>query len=301
MGLYEIIDPRFAKYVVGNAVLDKLGEGFRWAEGPAWFGDMNMLVFSDVPGNRMFRWSEIGGVEVFRQPSSYSNGNTRDRQGRLVTCSHLHRCIQRTEYDGTVQVLADRFEGKRLNSPNDLIVKSDGSVWFSDPTYGIVSDYQGSRAEQELPPNVYRLDPDSGDLTVVTDVFKAPNGLAFAPGERQLYIAETGEGPGEEPRPHIRVFDVSGDGKRLSNGRLFHQFEHGNADGFRCDEDGNLWCGQPEGVLCIAPDGTLLGKILIPSTVANLTFGGLHRNRLFLCASQSLYAIYVNTRGLAPW
>jgi gluconolactonase len=297
MGLYEIIDPKFNAYIVGNALLEKLGEGFRWAEGPAWFGDMNMLVFSDVPGDRMLRWSEAGGVEVFRQPSGFANGNTRDRQGRLVTCSHLGRCIQRTEYDGRIVVLADSFEGKRLNSPNDLVVKSDGTIWFSDPIYGIAGDYQGARASQELPCNVYRLDPGSGALTVVTDVFKAPNGLAFGPGERQLYIAETGEASGE-PRPHIRVFDLSKTGERLSNGRVFYEFEHGNADGFRCDEDGNLWCGQPEGVLCIAPDGTLLGKILVPSTVANVTFGGLKRNRLFLCSSQTLYAIFVNTRGL---
>ena len=298
MSLYEVLDPRFNAYVVGNALLEKLGEGFRWAEGPAWFGDMNTLVFSDVPGDRMLRWSEAGGVEVFRQPSGFANGNTRDREGRLVTCSHLGRCIQRTEHDGRIVVLADQHKGRRLNSPNDVVVKSDGSIWFSDPAYGIAGDYQGARAEQELPANVYRLDPETGSLSVVTDVFTAPNGLAFGPDERLLYVAETGEASGE-PRPHIRVFDVSEDGTQLSNGRLFFQFPHGNADGFRIDEDGDLWCGQPEGVVCIAPDGTLLGKILTPSTVANVTFGGLHRNRLFICASQTLYAIYVNTRGLA--
>lgn len=297
MSLYEIIDPRFNALIVGNATLEKLADGLRWAEGPAWFGDMAMLVFSDVPGDRMLRWSEAGGLDVFRQPSRFANGNTRDMQGRLVTCSHLGRCIERTEYDGRIVVLADSFEGKRLNSPNDVVVKSDGTIWFSDPTFGIVGDYQGARARQELPCNVYRLDPVRGALTVVTDVFTAPNGLAFSPAERQLYIAETGEASGD-PRPHIRVFDVSEDGARLSNGRVFHEFEHGAADGFRCDEDGNLWCGQPEGVVCIGPDGTPLGKILVPSTVANLTFGGPNRSRLFLCASRALYAIFVNTRGL---
>jgi gluconolactonase len=297
MSLYEIADPRFNKYIVGNALLEKLADGFRWAEGPAWFGDMNALVFSDVPSNRMMLWTEAGGVQVFRDPSGNANGNTRDRQGRLVTCSHLQRCIQRTEYDGRVVVLADSFEGKRLNSPNDVVVKADGSIWFTDPAYGITGDYQGARARQELPCNVYRLEPRSGELTVVADAFKAPNGLAFGPGERQLYIAETGE-PSGEPRPHIRVFDVSDDGARLSNGRIFHEFEHGNADGFRCDEDGNLWCGHADGVLCLSADGALLGKIRVPSPVANVTFGGPKRNRLFLCAAQTLYALYVNTRGL---
>lgn len=297
MSLYEITDPRFDKYIVGNALLEKLGEGFRWAEGPIWFGDMNALVFSDVPSNRMMLWSEAGGVHVFRDPSGNANGNTRDRQGRLVTCSHLQRAIQRTEYDGRVVVLADSFEGKKLNSPNDVVVKADGSIWFTDPAYGITGDYQGARARQELPCNVYRLDPRTGYLTVVTDAFSAPNGLAFGPGERQLYIAETGASSGG-PRPHIRVFDVSEDGTRLSHGRIIHEFEHGNADGFRCDEDGNLWCGHADGVLCLAADGALLGKIRIPSTVANVAFGGARRNRLFLCASQTLYALYVNTRGL---
>jgi gluconolactonase len=297
MNLYDVIDSRFSKYIVENALLEKLGDGFRWAEGPVWLGDMNALVFSDVPSNRMLLWSEAGGVQVFRQPSGNANGNTRDRQGRLVTCSHLQRAIQRTEYDGRVVVLADSFEGKRLNSPNDVVVKSDASVWFTDPAYGIAGDYQGARARQELPCNVYRLQPDSGELTVVTGTFKAPNGLAFGPGERHLYIAEAGESSGG-PRSHIRVFDVSQDGARLSNGRVFYEFEQGSADGFRCDEDGNLWCGHADGVLCLAPDGALLGRIRVPSTVANVAFGGPKRNRLFLCASQTLYAIYVNTRGL---
>jgi gluconolactonase len=298
MSLYEVADPRFERYIVGNALLEKLGEGFRWAEGPVWFGDMRTLVFSDVPSDRMLLWSEAGGVRAFREPSANANGNTRDRQGRLITCSHRERAILRTEYDGRIVKIAESFEGKRLNSPNDVVVKSDGSVWFSDPAYGIDGDYQGVRARQELPCNVYRLDPVSGELTVVADVFVAPNGLAFGPGERQLYIAETGGADGKS-RPHIRVFDVSDDGTKLTNGRVFHEFDAGNADGFRCDEDGNLWCGHTEGVVCIAADGTRLGAIRVPATVSNVEFGGLHRNRLFVCASQALFAIYVNTRGLA--
>ena len=297
MDLYDIIDPRFNKYIAGNALLEKLGEGFRWTEGPVWFGDREALVFSDVPNDRIMQWSKIGGVQVFREPSGLANGATRDRQGRLVTCSHRGRCIQRTEHDGRIVVLSDSYDGRRLNSPNDVIVKSDGSIWFSDPNYGIADDYQGVKATQELPCNVYRLDPETARLSVVADQFKAPNGLAFGPGERQLYIAETGD-PSGEPSPHIDVFDVSEDGQQLSNGRLFYQFDQGYADGFRCDEDGNLWCGGPDGVRCIAPDGTLLGKIFTPSTVANVAFGGLRRNRLYLCSAQTLYAIFVNTRGL---
>lgn len=298
MSLYDILDPRFNDLIVGNALLERLADGFRWAEGPAWFGDMEALVFSDVPSNRMLLWREAGGLQVFREPSGYANGNSRDRQGRLVTCSHLHRAIQRTEHDGRIVVLADAFEGKRLNSPNDVVVKSDGSIWFSDPPYGINGDYQGARARQELPCNVYRLDPDTRQLAVVADSFAAPNGLAFGPGERQLYIAETGD-PSGHPTAHISVFEVSSDGTRLSAGRVLHEFDKGNADGFRIDESGNLWCGHADGVLCLAPDGTPLGKINVAATVANVEFGGLKRNRLFLCASQAVYAIYVNTRGLA--
>jgi len=295
--LYDIVDPRFRQYVVGNALLEKLGEGYRWAEGPVWFGDMNALVFSDVPSDRMLVWSELGGVRVFRQPSGYANGNTRDRQGRLVTCSHLARAVQRTEHDGEIRVLVDAFQGRRLNSPNDVVVKSDDTVWFSDPNYGIAGDYQGARATQELPCNVYRFDPHTGDLRVASDAFQAPNGLAFGPGERVLYVAETGD-PSGSPRPHIKVFDVSDDGAHLENGRVLHEFEGGNADGLRCDEDGNLWCGSADGVACIASDGTLLGRIRVGSVVANVAFGGPRRNRLFICAAQSLYAVYVNTRGL---
>lgn len=297
MSDYDILDPRFSKYVMGNAALEKLAGGFRWAEGPVWFGDLNLLLVSDVPGDRVMRWSETGGLEVFRQPSGYANGHTRDREGRLIECSHGKRGIFRTEHDGRRTALATHFGGKRLNSPNDVVVRSDGTIWFSDPDWGITGDYQGERAPKELPCSVYRLDPGSGALDVVSDEFKEPNGLCFSPDESTLYVAETGA-PSGEPRPHLRAFEVVDGGQRLSRGRIFHGFETGNADGFRSDEDGNLWCGAADGVHCIAPCGTLLGKIRIPEAVSNVTFGGLKKNRLFICASQSLYSLYVNTRGV---
>ena len=296
MDAYETLDPRFARYVMGNATLERLAEGFRWTEGPVWFGDLDLLVFSDVPGNRVLRWSESGGVSVLQQPSHFANGHARDREGRLITCSHGKRALLRTEHDGQVTTLADSFEGKRLNSPNDVTVKSDGSIWFSDPTYGITGDYQGERAAQELPCNVYRLEPRSGALSVVAGDFQQPNGVGFSPDEATLYIAETGA-PAGEPRPHIRAYELAANGAELRNPRVLRVFEAGNADGFCCDEDGNLWCGAADGVHCIAADGTLLGKIHLPAVVSNVTFGGPHRNRLFICAAQSLYALFLNTRG----
>jgi gluconolactonase len=294
---FEIIDPRFHDIVLPNAPLEKLAEGFRWMEGPVWFADLECLLFSDIPSDRVMRWTEVGGVEVFRQPSSFENGHTRDRQGRLISCSHRGRCITRTELDGRITVLADRYQGKRLNSPNDVVVKSDGTIWFSDPLYGIQTDYEGGKQQAELPANVYRLDPESGALSVVADDFQGPNGLCFSPDERLLYVAETGPLLAPDPVQHIRVFDVSEDGTSLFNGRVFHTVQPGHADGFRCDEEGNLWTGAGDGVHCIDPAGALLGKIKVPSVVANLTFGGRNRSRLFLCASHTLYAIYVNRRG----
>src|SRR3954471_5479893 len=292
MSDYEILDPRFSRYVMGNAALEKLGDGFRWAEGPVWFGDLNLLLVSDVPSNRVMCWTESGGLQVFRQPSGFANGHTRDREGRLIECSHGERGVFRTEYDGRRTPLATSFRGRHLNSPNDVVVKSDGTIWFSDPDYGITGDYQGERAEKELPCSVYRLDHRTGELDVVSDEFAEPNGLCLSPDESILYIAETGA-PSGEPRPQIRAFDVADGPRRVSNGRVFHTFETGNADGFRADQDGNLWCGAADGVHCIAPCGTLLGKVRVPSTVANVTFGGLKKNRLFICAARSLYALYV--------
>ena len=299
----EVIDPRFAKYKVGNAAVERLYTGTRWAEGPVWFADGRYLLFSDIPNNRMLRWlEETGEVSVFRSPSNYSNGNSRDRQGRLITSEHDTRRVTRTEYDGTITVLIDRFHDKKLNAPNDVAVHSDGAIWFSDPGYGIMSNYEGHKAPFELPANVYRLDPKTGDATVVATDLDKPNGLLFSPDEKRLYIVDTGipKRPGD-PRP-IRVYDVV-DGARLRNGRMFANMSPGSSDGIRCDVDGNLWSAAGwaaegfNGVHVFAPDGTLIGKIHLPETCANLCFGGAKKNRLFMAASQSLYAVYVETQG----
>jgi len=293
----EIVDPRFRSFVLVNAPLEKLADGFRWLEGPVWFGDRQTLLFSDLPNDRVMRWSENGGVSVFRQPSHFANGQTRDREGRLINCSHRGRCILRTELDGAITVLAGSHNGKRLNSPNDVVVDDHGAIWFTDPLYGISTDYEGGKQQAELPPAVYRLDPQTGSLTVVADDFAGPNGLCFSPDGKRLYIAETGVLFAPEPVQHIRVFDVTDNGTRLAGGRVFHTIKPGAADGMRCDEDGNIWSSAADGVHCIAPSGALLGKIRVPSVVANLTFGGRNRSRLFICASHTLYAIYTNKRG----
>lgn len=292
---FDILDPRFRAYVLPNAPLVKLGEGFAWLEGPVWFADGDCLLVSDLPNDRILRWTESGGVSVFRQPSGFANGHTRDRQGRLVGCSHRRRCITRTELDGTITTLADRYRGKRLNSPNDVVCRSDGSIWFTDPIYGISTDYEGGKQAPELPPAVYRLDPGTGGLDVVADDFEGPNGIAFSPDERLLYVSESGGQFDPDPVQCIRVFDVE-DG-RLRDGRVFHKVMPGYADGFRLDEDGNVWSGAADGVHCIAPDGTKLGVVKVPFRVSNLTFGGRNRARLFICASHTLFAIYTNQRG----
>lgn len=294
---FEVIDPRFARYVLFNAPVETLATGFRWTEGPVWFGDAGALLFSDIPNDRIVRWIDGVGVSTFRQPSRYANGNTRDREGRLITCSHGARAVLRTELDGTVTVLADRHQGRRLNSPNDVVVRSDGSIWFTDPHYGLLIDYEGEgRAEQELPCCVYRLDPASGALEVVADDFGGPNGIAFSPDERTLYIADTGALGQAGAARHIRAFDVDEAG-RLSHSRVFHTVSPGVADGFRCDEDGNLWTSAGDGVHCLSPEGALMGKIRIPEIVGNIEFGGRFCNRLFICATTSLYAVYLNRRG----
>lgn len=299
MSIYQIDDPRFRHLTVGSARLDRLYDGCRWAEGPVWFNDLNCLLWSDIPNQRMLRWvpDGIGGsVSVFRQPSNFTNGHTRDREGRLVSCEHGGRRVTRTEPDGTITVLADRYGGRRLNSPNDVVVKSDGSIWFTDPTYGIMSDYEGYRADPEQPTrNVYRLDPASGELTVVADDFGQPNGLAFSPDERVLYVADSASSHDPSWPRHIRAFDV--DGALLRRSRVFAVIDVGLPDGIRTDLQGNLWSSAGDGVHCFAPDGTRLGKILVPETVANLTFGGPKRNRMFIAATTSLYAVYTATTG----
>lgn len=292
-----VIDPAFERYRIRTAAVERLATGCRWAEGPVWFGDGRYLLWSDIPNNRILRWDEeTGAVSVFRKPSDYANGNTRDRQGRLVTCEHGTRRVTRTEYDGSITVLADRFEGKPLNSPNDVIVKSDGSIWFTDPEFGILGHYEGHKAAMELPTNVYRIDGSTGAITVVAGDLPRPNGLCFSPDESRLYIVVSGRSPRE-----IAVYDVV-DGTALANGRVFVNTGTGIPDGFRCDTDGNLWCGfgggeGNDGVAIFDPDARLIGRILLPERCANLCFGGVKRNRLFMASSQSVYSIFVNAQG----
>ncbi len=293
----EIVKPEFGGLVVGNAGVERLYTGCRWAEGPVWFGDGRFLAWSDIPNNRMLRWSEeTGEVSTFRGPSGYSNGNTRDRTGRLITCEHDRR-VTRTEYDGSITVLLDRFEGKRLNAPNDVAVHSDHSVWFTDPGYGILGHYEGTKAEFELPTRVYRLGPGTHEATVVLEDLERPNGLCFSPDFSKLFVTDTGS----EPK-RIMVYDVV-DGTRLENGRDFCDLGTATADGLRCDTDGNVWSsssgvhGVENGVHVFNPEGFLIGKIHLPEKVSNLCFGGLRRNRLFITASRSLYALFVNAQG----
>ena len=295
MSEFEVVDPRFARYFLSSARLERIAEGCRWTEGPVWFGDANCLLFSDIPNNRILRWIEGVGVSVYRQPSQFANGNTRDREGRLISCLHHGRAVVRTEHDGSITVLADRHEGRRLNSPNDVVVKSDGSIWFTDPHYGIAMDYEGERAEEELPCHVYRLDPQTGSLDIVSDEFECPNGLCFSPDEKLLYIAETGRLHEDTADRQIRVFPVSG--AKIGEGRRFYAPDVGAADGFRCDEDGNVWTSAGDGVHCVSPQGELMGKIRVPQAVSNLTFGGRHRGRLFICATHEVYAVYLHRRG----
>jgi len=295
---YETLDPRFAAITNGSAKLERLATGCRWAEGPAYFPAGRYLVWSDIPNDRMLRWDECdGNVSEFRSPAGYTNGHTVDRQGRLVSCEHLERRITRTEFDGTRTVLADRYRGARLNSPNDVVVRSDGSIWFTDPSYGIDHDYEGLRQERELDGcHVYRIDPDTLDVTRVAGDFSRPNGLAFSPDESRLYIADTGATHAPDGPRHIRRFDVI-DGRTLSGGEVFATSDCGLFDGFRCDESGRLWTSAGDGVHCFEPDGTLIGKIRVPETVSNVCFGGPHRNRLFITATTSVYSVYLLLRG----
>ncbi|MFZ7093132.1 SMP-30/gluconolactonase/LRE family protein [Primorskyibacter sp. 2E233] len=294
----EILDERFLPLVVTHAAVERLHTGMRWAEGPVWFGDLRCLLVSDIPNSQILKYEEeTAAVSVFRR-GPFTNGNTRDRQGRLVSCEHGPRRVTRTELDGTITVLADSYQGKRLNSPNDVVVKSDGSVWFTDPAFGIRDFYEGYKDTPELPTNVYRIDP-SGELTAVIEGIDYPNGLAFSPDENLLYVVQSGV-----PRC-IHAFDVSADGRGVSNGRhLIEAGEHGTPDGFRLDTDGNLWCGWGvgdglNGVRIFAPDGTVIGHIHLPERCANLCFGGTHRTRLYMAASQSLYALHVRAQGVA--
>lgn len=293
----ESLDARFADMVVVNTAVERLFTGLRWGEGPVWFGDMRCLLFSDIPNNRMLRWDEeTGAVSVFRR-GPFTNGNTRDRQGRLVSCEHGNRRVTRTELDGTITVIADSYQGKRLNSPNDVVVKSDGSIWFTDPSFGIRDYYEGYKAEPELPTHVYRVDPSGKMTAVITDI-PLPNGLAFSPDETKLYVVQS-----QIPRG-IHVFDVTPDGQGAENGRLLIDAgENGAPDGFRLDTSGNLWCGWGtgeglNGVRVFDPEGKALGHIHLPERCSNVVFGGTYRTRLFMTASQSLYALHVRAQGV---
>ena len=305
MSTFEVINPIFASYVLGNAPLKKIATGFDWVEGPVWMGDANCLLFSDIPNNRILRWipgDQISngagtGLSVYREPSNYSNGHTRDRQGRLVSCEHGSRSVTRTEHDGSITTLVDNFEGKRFNSPNDVVVKSDGSIWFTDPHYGIMSNYEGYKSEQELSCNVYRLNPESGKLDVMASDFGCPNGLAFNSDESRLYVSDTGLVTEESPPTHIRMFDVAADGS-LSGGNIFHEINPGLSDGFRLDTDDNIWSSAADGVHCISKEGELLGKVLVPELVSNVCFCGRSKHQLFITASTSVYCISLNRQGI---
>ena len=290
-------DERFRALTLPNVCLEKLHGGMKWAEGPVYFPHGDHLLWSDIPNNRILQWAEGLGTRVYRGESNNSNGNTRDREGRLVTCEHLTRRVTRTEHDGSITVIADSHAGKRLNSPNDVVVKSDGTIWFTDPPYGILSDYEGRTAEQEQDGCfVYRCDPASGRLEVVADDFDKPNGLAFSPDETRLYISDTGLSHDPAGAHHIRMFGVS-DGSSLTGGSVFAEIDPGLSDGFRFDAKGNLWTSAGNGVHCYSAEGEKLGEILTGETVANVTFGGSKNNRLFITATTSLYAMYVAVPG----
>jgi gluconolactonase len=292
-----VLDPRFERLVLGHAAIERIATGFRFTEGPAYFGDGRYLLFSDIPNDALLRWDEISGAVVtLRNPAGYPDGNTRDRQGRLITCELGSRTLTRTEHDGTVTVLASHFEGTRLTGPNDVVVKSDGSIWFSDNGAGIRGNYLGDKAPQEMPYRVYRLDPVTGALSIAAGDMARPNGLAFSPNEDRLYVVDTPSGPRT-----TYVYDII-DGKAV-NGRLFFDAQPGYTDGIRVDTEGNIWCGfsggpGEDGVAVFAPDGTMIGRILLPERCANVCFGGRKRNRLFMTASQSVYALYVEAQGM---
>jgi gluconolactonase len=288
---FEVLDERFRR-TKGDEWMERLHTGCRWTEGPAYFAAGRYLLFSDIPNDRTLRWDETTGVVgVFDHCAGYTNGHTVDRQGRRITCEQGNRRVTRTEHDGSVTVLADRYDGKRLNSPNDVIERADGSIWFTDPSYGIDTDYEGHKAESEIGAcHVYRVDPATGEVRIVADDFTRPNGLAFSADERRLYIVDTASKPS-----HIRLFEV--DDGVLSGGDIFATCEGGAFDGVRLDDAHRLWAAAHDGLHCFDPDGTLIGKLLVPEITSNLTFGGRKRNHLFMTASSSLYAIRVNFAG----
>jgi gluconolactonase len=292
----RVLDPRFERLLLFNAAVERIATGFRWVEGPVWFGDHQCLLFSDIPADRLLRWDALTGeVSVFRDRSNHANGNTRERQGRLVTCEHLTRRVTRTEHDGSIMVLADSYHRKPLNAPNDVVAGPDGAVWFTDPGYGIMNDYEGRAATAELPTAIYRVDPDGGDPELVLDDLDRPNGLCFSPDGSRLYVVDSGR------TRSLHMYDVS-EG-RVATGRTFADMGPGTSDGIRCDIHGNVWATAGgggdgyDGVHVFDPDGTLIGQIVLPEICANLCFGGPARNRLFMAASRSVYAVHLNTTG----
>jgi len=295
---FEIIDERFMFCVNTSACVDKIYEGCIWAEGPAYFPAHRSLVWSDIPNNRLMRWDETTGeTGVFRHDSDYANGNTVDREGRLLSCQQGGRRVVRTEHDGSLTVIADRYEGNRFNSPNDVVVKSDGSIWFTDPGYGIDSNFEGFKGESEIgADNVYRVDPLTGTINIVADDFRRPNGLAFSVDEKKLYIVDSGGIRFSDNRKHIREFDVQGDNS-LAGGNVFAECTNGKFDGIRLDNAGRIWAAAADGVHCYEPDGTLIGKILVPEGVSNLVFGGPRNNRLFITATTSIYTVLLPVDG----
>lgn len=296
---FEVISAEFEECIIGHARVERLWSGARWSEGPVWFAAGRYLLWSDIPNNRLMRWDETdGSVSTFRQPSNNTNGNTVDGQGRLVSCEHLSRRVTRSEHDGSITVIADKWQGKRLNSPNDVVVKSDGSIWFTDPSYGIMMDYEGDRAESEIGAcHVYRVDPDSGEVSAVATDFVKPNGLAFSADERHLFISDTGGTHDSNGPAHIRKMDVNPDGCRLGDGQVFADCTQGFFDGFRLDRGGRIWSSAADGVHCLNQKGELIGKIHIPEIVGNVCFGGPKKNRLFIAGTSSLYSVYLNVNG----
>ena len=298
----DIFDERFGRCLIGHARVERLWTGARWSEGPAWFAAGRYLIWSDIPNNRMLRYDETdGSVSVFRQPSNNSNGNTVDGSGRLLTCEHLTRRVTRTEHSGKITVIADRFQGKRFNSPNDIVISRDGAIWFTDPDYGIASDYEGDRADPEIDGrHVYRVDPASSEVRQMTSDFVQPNGLAFSPDQLILYVSDTGRSDDPDGPAHIRRFSVASNGS-LSGGDVFAECTNGLFDGFRVDESGRIWASAADGVHCYDPDGSFIGRIRIPEFVANVSFGGPKLNRLFICGTSSLYAYSLAINGMRPF
>ena len=300
---FEVLNDRFARYALGNVHLERLYTGCRWSEGPVYVPAGRYLLWSDIPNDRVMRWNESdGSVSVFQSPAMNANGHTLDRQGRVISCEHRGRCVSRIEHDGSRTVLASHFQGRRLNSPNDVVVKSDHSIWFTDPTYGIDSNYEGDAGACEIGASqVYRIDPQSGQVSVVIDHMEKPNGLAFSPDEKFLYVVDTGVSHRPDGPRDVRRYALSADGCTVQGtGQLLASASVGLFDGLRVDVEGNLWLGAGDGVHCLDPEGHLIGKIRVPEVVANVCFGGPKRNRLFICGTQSLYAIYVRTSG-ASW